>query len=84
MCVATVGSFVDWKKEVQFVISRAKSDEKNIVSTIDKKVKACSLYLTPFKFKNTFPFAIFANFYAVPRSPQWQSRDDPSQLLACR
>jgi P-type E1-E2 ATPase len=31
MCVATVGSFVDWKKEVQFVISRAKSDEKNIV-----------------------------------------------------
>jgi len=30
MCVATVGSFVDWKKEVQFVISRAKSDEKNI------------------------------------------------------
>lgn len=30
--VATVGSFVDWKKEVQFVISRAKSDAKNIVS----------------------------------------------------
>jgi len=30
MCFATVGSFVDWKKEVQFVISRAKSDEKNI------------------------------------------------------
>ena len=34
MCVATVGSFVDWKKEVQFVISRAKSDEKNIVSQL--------------------------------------------------
>ncbi len=30
MTVATVGSFVDWKKEVQFVKSRAKSDEKNI------------------------------------------------------
>jgi len=28
--VATVGSFVDWKKEVQFVKSRAKSDEKNV------------------------------------------------------
>ena len=31
--VASVGSFVDWKKEVQFVVSRAKSDEKNIVSS---------------------------------------------------
>jgi len=31
--VASVGSFVDWKKEVQFVLSRAKSDEKNIVSS---------------------------------------------------
>jgi hypothetical protein len=30
MTVATVGSFVDWKKEVQFVLSRAKSDEKNV------------------------------------------------------
>lgn len=30
--VATVGSFVDWRKEVQFVKSRAKSDEKNVVS----------------------------------------------------
>lgn len=30
MTVATVGSFVDWKKEVQFVLSRAKSEEKNI------------------------------------------------------
>lgn len=28
--VAGVGSFVDWKKEVQFVVSRAKSDEKNV------------------------------------------------------
>lgn len=28
--VASVGSFVDWKKEVQFVKSRAKSDEKNV------------------------------------------------------
>jgi len=28
--VATVGSFVDWRKEVQFVKSRAKSDEKNV------------------------------------------------------
>jgi magnesium-transporting ATPase (P-type) len=28
--VATVGSFVDWKKEVQFVKSRLKSDEKNV------------------------------------------------------
>lgn len=34
--VASVGSFVDWKKEVQFVKSRAKSDEKNVVSTILK------------------------------------------------
>jgi hypothetical protein len=30
--VATVGSLVDYKKEVQFVVSRAKSDAKNIVS----------------------------------------------------
>ncbi len=30
--VASVGSFVDWRKEVQFVLSRAKSDAKNIVS----------------------------------------------------
>jgi hypothetical protein len=27
--VASIGSFVDYKKEVQFVKSRAKSDEKN-------------------------------------------------------
>lgn len=32
MVVAGVGSFVDYKKEVQFVKSRAKSDEKNVVS----------------------------------------------------
>ena len=32
MCVAIVGSFVDWSKEIQFVISRSKSDEKNIVT----------------------------------------------------
>jgi len=32
--VASVGSFVDWKKEVQFVISRAKSDEKNICTVL--------------------------------------------------
>ena len=32
MLVAGVGSFVDWKKEVQFVKSRAKSEEKNVVS----------------------------------------------------
>jgi amino acid permease len=31
--VASVGSFVDWKKEVQFVKSRMKSNEKNVVST---------------------------------------------------
>lgn len=30
MTVATVGSFVDWRKEVQFVKSRMKSDEKKI------------------------------------------------------
>lgn len=30
MLVAGVGSFVDWKKEVQFVKSRAKSEEKNV------------------------------------------------------
>jgi hypothetical protein len=30
--VASVGSFVDWKKEVQFVKSRMKSNEKNVVS----------------------------------------------------
>ena len=36
--VATVGSFVDWKKEVQFVISRAKSDLQNVVSFL----KACA------------------------------------------
>ena len=32
MLVAGVGSFVDWRKELQFVKSRAKSDEKNVVS----------------------------------------------------
>lgn len=32
MVVAGVGSFVDYKKEVQFVKSRMKSDEKNVVS----------------------------------------------------
>lgn len=32
LLVAGVGSFVDWKKEVQFVKSRAKSEEKNVVS----------------------------------------------------
>lgn len=30
LLVAGVGSLVDWKKEVQFVKSRAKSDEKNV------------------------------------------------------
>merc|ERR1719409_1964393 len=30
MLVAGVGSFVDWRKELQFVKSRAKSDEKNV------------------------------------------------------
>jgi hypothetical protein len=30
--VATIGSFVDYRKEVQFVKSRAKSEEKNVVS----------------------------------------------------
>ena len=32
MVVAGVGSFVDYKKELQFVKSRHKSDEKNVVS----------------------------------------------------
>jgi len=32
MVVAGVGSFVDYKKELQFVKSRLKSDEKNVVS----------------------------------------------------
>lgn len=32
--VASVGSFVDWKKEVQFVKSRQKSNEKNICMVI--------------------------------------------------
>ncbi len=50
MCVATVGSFVDWKKEVQFVISRAKSDEKNIVSIINKTGECKNLNLTLVKF----------------------------------
>ena len=31
--VATISSFVDYKKEVQFVKSRLKSEEKNVVST---------------------------------------------------
>lgn len=30
LIVASVGSFVDWKKEVQFVKSRAKTEEKNV------------------------------------------------------
>ena len=30
LLVAGVGSLVDWKKEVQFVKSRAKSEEKNV------------------------------------------------------
>jgi ATP/ADP translocase len=34
MLVAGVGSFVDWKKEVQFVKSRAKSEEKNVCSVL--------------------------------------------------
>jgi Ca2+ transporting ATPase len=34
MVVAGVGSFVDWKKEVQFVKSRAKSDEKNVCNVL--------------------------------------------------
>jgi hypothetical protein len=45
MLVAGVGSFVDWKKEVQFVKSRAKSEEKNVVS-------AQSSYLTVFNWRN--------------------------------
>ena len=32
LIVASVGSTVDYKKEVQFVQSRMKSDEKNVVS----------------------------------------------------
>lgn len=36
LIVASVGSFVDWKKEVQFVKSRAKSNEKNVVSKIQR------------------------------------------------
>ena len=32
MVVAGVGSFVDYKKELQFVKSRHKSDDKNVVS----------------------------------------------------
>lgn len=36
MLVAGVGSFVDWKKEVQFVKSRAKSEEKNVCSVLRK------------------------------------------------
>lgn len=32
--VASVGSFVDWKKEVQFVKSRQKSNEKNVCMVI--------------------------------------------------
>lgn len=36
LIVASVGSFVDWKKEVQFVKSRMKSNEKNVVSKIPR------------------------------------------------
>ena len=32
--VAGVGSFVDYKKEIQFVLSRHKTDEKNVVSDV--------------------------------------------------
>jgi len=34
LLVAGVGSFVDWKKEVQFVKSRAKSEEKNVCTVL--------------------------------------------------
>ena len=38
--VASIGSFVDYKKEVQFVKSRLKSEEKNVVS----KLFSCDSY----------------------------------------
>lgn len=34
LLVAGVGSFVDWKKEVSFVKSRAKSEEKNVCAVL--------------------------------------------------
>jgi len=34
LIVASVGSFVDWKKEVAFVKSRLQSDEKNVCSIL--------------------------------------------------
>ena len=47
--VASVGSFVDWKKEVQFVKSRKKSDEKNVVSTFPPLLKSSQPQVTQFK-----------------------------------
>jgi hypothetical protein len=41
MVVAGVGSFVDYKKELQFVKSRTKSDEKNVVSLSSCASNAC-------------------------------------------
>ena len=32
LIVASVGSFVDWRKEIQFIKSRAETNKKNIVS----------------------------------------------------
>ncbi len=32
--VASVGSFVDWRKEVEFVRKRTESNKKNVVSRV--------------------------------------------------
>lgn len=48
MVVAGVGSFVDYKKEVQFVKSRMKSDEKNVVSAHSHYAPAlCGILFKP-------------------------------------
>jgi hypothetical protein len=46
MLVAGVGSFVDWRKEVAFLVVKLKQMEKNVVSyTLDIAILTSLLYL---------------------------------------
>jgi hypothetical protein len=46
MLVAGVGSFVDWRKEVAFLVVKLKQMEKNVVSyTLDSVILTSLLYL---------------------------------------
>lgn len=49
LLVAGVGSFVDWRKELQFVSSRAKSEEKNVVSIFIRSLPSRTGVTAPFQ-----------------------------------